>query len=332
MAQSVKKRALVIRYGGIGDTIIYTPVLKKLKEDGYHVTVEVKEIGAKILKHNPYVDKVILHTKQLRTDDEFGLHWAEISKGFDKVINLSSSIEADLVFAPWQADAKLPAEERREKCNVNFYDHTMKVAGYPDSKGELGKMYFSAYEKQRARDYMHKHRKKFVVLWGLTGSGLYKVWPYTEYVALAFLRAHPDAIIITTGEPAAMLLEWDHPQTINTCGNWEFRRTAALIPYTDLIIGPDTGLMHAASGSAVDKILLLTGNTIENISKYWRNTVNIEPNRSQAPCHPCHLLHYSMGTCTLDEKFKSPICMTKLSPETVLREMESKYKVWKGRR
>jgi len=53
------KKALVIRYGGIGDAIIATPVLRALKEEGYHVTFNTSDNGVEIAKHNPNVDKIL---------------------------------------------------------------------------------------------------------------------------------------------------------------------------------------------------------------------------------------------------------------------------------
>lgn len=329
MARSVKK-ALVIRYGGIGDMIIVTPVLRRLAEEGYEIHVETKQAGFDVLRNNIYVSKLIKHDLDLKEDEEFTEHWDKIGKGYDKVLNLSGSIEGTLAISSYDPKSKtMTKEERHAQCNKNFYDHTMKVAGYPEAIGEVGELFFTAGERRWAQDQKGKHKGNFVVLWGLTGSSLHKAYPWAEYVAMRLLEEHEDMTIITVGEELAQLLEWEHPRAVKKAGVWTLRKSLAMAEWADLVVAPDTGLIHAAATTNTPMVLLLSGNTEENVSKHWKNCKAVH---GDAPCYPCHVLQYYMGTCELDKTTGTPSCMAKLKPEVVYGAIKDTYEEWKGRK
>lgn len=319
-----KKKLLIIRYAAYGDMLIVSPIIRLYHKKGYKVDVETKPSGKVILKHNPFVNKIILHKEEL-DEKELKKHYKKIGKGYDKVINLNGSIEGELVLVPWQKEYHLSQEERKELCDKNYYEETMRLAKLSFIPGLTGEIYLTPYEMEKARKSYSKYRKKFIVLWGLSGSSVHKAWPYTEHVAKAFLDAHEDVVIFTAGDIMCQLLEFDHPRVHKKSGNWGIRQSIAMASLSDLVIGTDTGFSHGAGIWRTPQILLLSAQSKENISKHFRNCQTLT---ADVPCYPCYKLHYGLETCELN-KNRLPVCMAELKPAKVLNVMEDIYQEWR---
>lgn len=320
------KTVCIVRYGAYGDIIMITPLLRALKEDRYHVTVNCSPQGEEILRHNPHVDKIIIHERNSvprETLDEF---WNEMAKGYDRFINLSESIEGSLLKIEGREDFNWSDSRRHAECNVNYYDRTLELGGYGHIKGKNGELYLSKFEEKLARDYRKKHKKKFLIQWALSGSSYHKAYPFTENVARAFLATHPDAMIMTTGDSLCEMLEWSHPQTKCYSGKWNVRKTASISKYADLVIGTETGQIHAAACFGTPTIVLMSHSTEENLSKYWKDSISVG---ADVLCRPCHKLHYRRETCPTVESIKAAVCMARLKPIDVLEAMGKIYNKWK---
>jgi ADP-heptose:LPS heptosyltransferase len=132
--------------------------------------------------------------------------------------------------------------------------------------------------------------------------------------------------MVTVGDDLCRLLEFDeHPRVTRRSGEFGIRKSMVLTKYADLVIGPESSVINAASCFDTPKILLLSHASVENLSKYWKNTTNIFAN---VPCYPCHKLHYTLD-CPLVEQIKAPVCMGKLPPERLLEAVERVYGEWK---
>ncbi|MHC4616404.1 MAG: glycosyltransferase family 9 protein [Planctomycetota bacterium] len=321
-----QSKALVIRYGALGDMLIASPVIRLLADKGYKVDVETKKAGRTILKNNPYVNKIILHKEELN-GDELEAHWKKVSKGYDKVINLTESIENNLVLAPWSDAYGLTQVERRAQCDKNYYEHTLKLAGFKKQYGLTGEVYLTHYEREAARKVRRRYRKRFLIVWGMSGSSQHKAWPYAEHAMRAFVDAYEDVAVVTVGDFLSKLIEVDHPRIVSKSGVWTIRNSIALSQMADLVVGMDTGFSHGAGIWQTPQILLLSAQTEENISKHWRNCTTLTA--EGVDCYPCFKLHYELSTCELDKELNLPKCMVELRPAKVLNAMEDVYQAWR---
>ena len=145
------KTACVVRLGAIGDHIIITPVLRLLKEQGYHVTMNTTENGKTILKYNPYIDEFLMHDSSMPADETITKHWDELAKNYDRFINFSESIEGTLSKVPGEPGFDLGMADRRKECDKNFYDHTLEWAGM-EERGLNGELHFSQLEEKLCKD------------------------------------------------------------------------------------------------------------------------------------------------------------------------------------
>jgi ADP-heptose:LPS heptosyltransferase len=323
-------RACIARLGAIGDMVQTTPIYKLYKEKGYHVTAYVKPgNGAEVIKHNPYVDEVRLHDESMDTQEAFDFVDTELGKEYDVYVNLTGVVENNLLSAWYDPVSKWSKAKRHKKCNHNYIDAMLERAELPD-RGLNGQLFFTEREERWAKKFIKKHAHgKFFILWSLSGSSQHKSWMWTEDAARAFLESNKDVVICTVGDDLCKLLEWEHPRTLEKSGELTIRQSMVLTKYANLVIGTETGILNAASCFNTPKIIMLSHSTEENLTKYWKECVTILPKDTK--CYPCHKLHHSLSTCTLDEGGTGwPLCTIKVRPAEVLNAMEDVYIEWKG--
>jgi ADP-heptose:LPS heptosyltransferase len=333
-----QKRACIARYGALGDAIVMTPLIQQLAEDGYEVTINISPYCAPVFENNPYVSNVITQEKDLIPNVELGKYWNMWEQEYDKYINLSESIEGDLLQIEGRAKYFTTKAWRHEVGNKNYYDNTLARGGYPHVTGKNGTLYFTAAEERRAAKVFDAFPGKFVVLWALNGSSHHKVYPMMEPTLLEWFARHPDSRVITAGDYTAKLLEFPHPQLVPRAGQWSVRESLIACEHAQLVIGPETMLTNGAGCFDTPKIVLLSHSTKENLTKYFVNDYSLEP--TEAPCWPCHQLHYSKESCPIGQMKDSdtgevlgqaPICALSIAPNTLLAQMEKVYQQWKAK-
>lgn len=323
-------RICVCRLGAYGDTLITTPLIKYLRNQGHEIVYLTSESGMEILENNPNVDKLILHKRDSIPSNELVKYFKAIADAneCDKIIDLCESIEVNLALSPSQPQSKYPKYERMAICNKNYYEETMKIAerqivNAPNlnlmglEMANLNpEMFFTDKEEQFIMDdirtpYMGKKK----ILWGLSGSSRQKTWP-PEYM-LKVVKAFPDYIHITTGDEACRLLEWPFtfkevahkfPNVVPRSGKWTMRESILACKYVDLIIAPDTGLLHGSGCFDTPKIGLFTNTSIENVAKHFRNNYSLQA--ENVACSPCFNLIYKTDVqAQIAEDGMSTLCM-----------------------
>lgn len=321
------KEALVMRYGAIGDMVMITPVVRQLKKDGYHIVLNCSEYATQVLKENPYIDEFIVQQKDVIPNDMLDEYWAEISKGFDKVVNLTGTIEQDLLKVQGKEEFNWSHKKRKKECNKNYIDYTMQKAGY-DLKGESTELFFTEQEEQLAKIFLENHKGKFLIVWAMSGSAMHKAYPWSEYIAGTICQKYgDDTLIVTVGDDIARMLEWNLPNTLPRCGIFTIRQSMILTKYANLVIGPETGILNAAGCYNTPKIIFLSHSSEENLTKYWKNVTPLHPENCR--CHPCHKLIY-VDTCPKGKMTDRPRCAENIKPETVFKAIEHYFKDWKN--
>jgi len=321
-----KKECLVIRYGAIGDAIWATPILRQLKKEGYYVVYNCTPYSAQVLRNNPNIDEFLIQEKEAIPNADLGPYWKTISKGFDRVINLSQSVERSLLKAEGTEEYKWTLAKRRKECNVNYQDRTMECAGYPNLKGQRGELYFTDTEESLAKVLRATVKDRFLVLWALSGSSFHKIYPWATYVCGEMNKNFNDICVITVGDYLCKIIEWQMTNTVNRSGVWTIRQSMAIAKYADLVIGPETGVLNAASCYDVPKIVFLSHSSEENLTKYWTNCTSLFS--KECRCYPCHRLMYT-NCCPQGPKKVAAKCSETIDPQTVYDAIMKYYKPWK---
>ena len=322
------KEACVLRWGAIGDCLAATILFKPLKKDGYRITFHTNHKGVAVTQNNPYVDAYEIHEDRKIPSDVLTRMWADIGERFDKFVNLSGSVEVNLLPTAKDVNYYLPREQRHELCNRNYFDETLKWAGY-DITGRNPEVYVSESEEKICNSFIRKHFEKdtFVVLWALSGSSLHKAYPWAAHVAKKLEELFPKIRFITVGDASSYYQEWEDKKTVNMSGKWPIRRSVIMPKFVDLVIGPETGVLSAAAAFDTPKIVLLSHSSPDNLTKYWKNCVALGPLPGVVPCWPCHKLTYIKEECEYTSEFsKTAACIANIRPIDVIRAVEMFYR------
>jgi|TARA_X000001388_G_C2234295_1_gene124598 ADP-heptose:LPS heptosyltransferase len=328
------KTVCIVRYGAFGDIIQTSSLFPVFKKEGYKVCVNVSEVGAKLLKANPYIDELIIQKTNQICNTELGDYWEKMSPCFDKFVQLSESIEGNLLLSPERIveskgqKYKIPASEGyyesqesiHKKCDVNYLEHTHKIAGVPFSHRPF--YYPSDEEKEWAKKQRKKIKSKHVILVSLSGSSVHKVWPWNDAMIASILKDRKDVSIVTVGDEMCQILEvgWEkEPRVITKSGVWTIGKTMAFLDHCSVVVGPETGLLNAASMKSMRKVVFLSHSSEENLTKHWTNTASLIP--KDCPCYPCHKMHFGFNTCNRDETTGGALCAANIDPRVVVSEI-----------
>jgi len=305
-------KLLIHRSGAFGDCLIITPILRYLHNKGHEIVLRCNERGAQIFKNNPHIKTLIEEPTDSVKVDILGDHLEWLRKKYkcEKLIDFSESIEVALSQHPRSPNYKLPKNERFKLFNRNFYEFTFEWAKEDwqgrDLKPEL---FLEESEIEEARKYLKK--EAFNILIGMSGSGTNKTWPHTEELCARILDQIPNAHIITVGDARAQMIEPQMERITNLSGKTPMRISMALTGVVNLVISPDTGLLHASGCYPTPKIGILGHNTIECITKHFENDYSVESDPSLAECSPCFFLVYNKGLqCPLNDDYGgASLCM-----------------------
>ena len=322
-------KILLWRTAAFGDTLITTPLIRHLHNQGHQVFYVASERGEEVLKNNPHVFKMLKNDETVK-NELLGEHmqWLMRKNHCERLIDLNESIECAISVHPRSPDYNLPKKERLAKYNRNFYEYTFEHAKEPWDGVDLNpELHFTPSELSLARE--HIKPMSYNVLVGLSGSGNNKVYPWMMDLCNLIQEKHPEVHLITVGDIKCQILEdsIDDKNITKLSGNIPMRQSMALTGLVDLVISPDTGLLHASGCYDTPKIGLLGHTTKEHITKHFMSDYSIEADEKLAPCSPCTRMIYSMSSqCPLNPETRSSICLADGIPmERVYRRFKEVY-------
>ena len=324
------KSACVVRYGGFGDMIQTALILPRLKEQGYHVTVMTTPKGQDILQHDPHIDAwYIVDTDQV-PNHELHDFWNVQALRFDKFIQLSESIEGQLLALPGRPNHTWPYQIRKKRMNTNYHEWTAELAEVSFRACKL--FYASMEERAGALARIAEHGSGcFNVMWALSGSSQHKFTPHMDAVIARMLLDMPEARIFLVGDMACKILEqgWEEEnRVISLSDQMTIRETLALAELSNLVIGPETGVLNAVGFSETpSKVLLLSHSSANNLSKHWRNVQALVPDN--CACYPCHRLHYNTDYCSIVEDTGAALCAQNIGAEVIYAAVHKVYQKWR---
>lgn len=322
-----KKRAIVVRFGAIGDLLQSSSILPGLKAQGYYITWMGHANTMPVIMNNPHVDEWILQDQDQVPNQQLGPYWRSIEERYDRMINLCESIEGALLQMPGRLQHVYSPEARRRVFGtVNYLDRTHDIAAVPIAPAP--KFYPTDLEKSWAI----KERAKTpgpVIIWCLTGTSHHKTYPFCDTILKWIIEQTPatvylygDKFVAKALEDAIMIClkrnEVDCTRIIPICGKWSIRESLSFAQQADIVIGPETGVMNGVSHEEeVHKIIYLSHSSHTNLTRDWPNTTVLQPDVKDVPCYPCHRLHYDWSTCNKVEETGAALCATHIKPETI---------------
>lgn len=322
------KTALVVRFGAYGDLMQASSVIKGLKDEGFHVTLHTAAPGCVVMGNDPNIDKMIVFDKDQVPNGDLGNFWEWQKKKYDRFVNLSESVEGSLLAMPGRTIHLWNPVARHRVMNFNYLEQQHAIAGVPH-KPQV-KFYPTLEEKNWAKVVRDRMAPGPVVMYSLSGSSVHKTWAGMDNVIAGIMLHSDETTVVLVGGPEGVILEqgWDKEKRVaKTSGKWSIRQTLAFLDQTDIVIGPETGVLNAASCMPMPKIVFLSHSTHENLTRDWVNTTPIFAKDSKCPqragVDACHQMQFGWKHCTKDVDTGTALCQVEIDPQDVYSAMEA---------
>lgn len=331
------KSCMIIRYGAFGDMLQMLSLVEPLRKEGYTISLNTGKRGYPLVQADTRFAEIFLSDVEGPITIGFlEPFWKEFEKRYDRVINLTSSVE-DLLIPSHMMPIlhRLPYDMRQKMCNHNYRDAMHSIAGIP--KGDPPRLTLSNEDIADAIEEMAQHvdekskKKPTVVLYVVRGSAHHKQYKYAAPMLSGLLKegwiiyciADPEAKDFTSRMIEAICMYGHDKNKIrNACG-WGIGKTIAFAKLCDIVIGPETGVLNAVAYDNIMKVLMLSHSSVENLCKDWVNTCAIAPDPKEVPCYPCHRMHYDTSHCNIDTD-GAAIC-TKSNPVQLAATVVAEY-------
>ena len=292
----------VVRYGAWGDSLQASSVFPGLKKQGYHMTLYATPRSFEVLEHDPNIDAVILQDPDQVPNVALGSFWQSEQKKYDKWVNLSESVEGTWLALADRMNSKWPQSVKDKYLNANYLQFQHELAEIPYNKPAI-KFFPTQEEKNWALEQRIEMKAGPLILWALNGSSVHKVWPHIDQIFARMMIAYPECKIVTVGDEKSRMLDepWkNEPRILRKAGEWTIRQTLAFALVSDLIVGPETGVLSGMAMEPMPKIVFLSHSSHENLTRDWANTFALFSTKTK--CYPCHRMHYTWEHCMRNEE------------------------------
>lgn len=334
-------KILVFKIGAIGDVLLTTPAIKKIKENfpdsEIHYFVGAK--AAPILQNNPFIDKIIIFEEKYPKLSKFFKilamrKWFREKFSFityDWFLDFESSYYSAYISHYIKAKQKIGfkiKDARRYLLNylynnrLNYKEKNLYVANkYIYLSSFLGFTYIATDEKPILRltpqeieigknfyekNNIKKNDKK--ILLSISGTWKTKRWPFNNWKELINLinkKIDNVKIIIIWGPGDESVINDFKDMPVFIIPPVNLRELSSIVYSGDILISNDSGVRHIANALNI-KTIGLFGPTNE---KGW--AYEDEKNKiltADVKCRPCD-----------KTRCNDIICMAEIKPEKVLK-------------
>lgn len=232
------------RLGGIGDVLMTTPLLRALKKLIPHCKLiyatDLKySEGAlgDIILHNPYVDELI-PLNQIK-ESEYDYSVDITSTGLSKERSMHTPPNRIDMFA--------------EAAGLSVDDDPVPIYEVTEGERELAKEYISELLGGRDRELLK------VIAIQARSNDVRRTWPAKSVQELANLLAEREDTIVLLCDWGSSVPTWSSSkENLILFNDKTFVETAAIIEQVDLVICPDSSMLHLA-GALNKKIVTIFG-------------------------------------------------------------------------
>ncbi|CAB4176387.1 RfaF ADP-heptose,LPS heptosyltransferase [uncultured Caudovirales phage] len=324
-----EKHCLIVRPGAIGDALMATTIFDGLKAEGYAIDFYCHLNAVDAVANDPRLERIISTKPEHTPDNELPIFWAAWGERYDRVINLTNSVEGALLAQHWRSEFYWPDDQRQRIFTGSYLQSTHDIAGVA---GPLKVSFYPTPEETAWAEQKAKEIGPFI-LWCLRGSAVHKWYPWAPQAICQILSKNKDVKIILSADDGAKPLEsaiLDAAKEYlgdeylfrfkSLVGTGSIRKPMTLAKYAQVVVGPETGVMNAVSFDPVKKVCLLSHSAKSNLTDDWVNVTPIVPN---VPCYPCHRLHHSHDYCPQDQMTSAAICATSIAPQRLVQAVLS---------
>lgn len=327
-------RILIIHTAFIGDIVLSTPLIKKIK-DTYpdsDITYVTTPSGEAILKNNPHLNNIIVYDKRGEHKGISGV-W-QLGKrlryeNFNMVITphryLRSSILSWLSRSPIRKGYDIASGSClfTEKIKYDRTKHEVeKLLSFVDPENKKRyeiELYPGEKEKMKGDNLWKENLledKKVIVL--APGSKWFtKQWPVEYFNKLAkSLKKISNVRLIVVGGKDEINLPIEKENIIDMRGKTSLLELADILSRADVVVTNDSSPIHIASAFKKPRIFALFGPTIEKFGFFPWSLNSKVFQVDGLKCRPCGI---HGGKSCPEKHFK---CMRDILPEEVFKEIK----------
>jgi ADP-heptose:LPS heptosyltransferase len=304
---SIDMKVLIVRFSSIGDIVLTTPVIRILKsrpETLVHYVVFRK--FSQVLKHNPYIDKVITVDRSIR----------EVipelrSYDYDLIIDLHRNIRTLSLklrlLKPFVTFRKLNLRKLLLVVfRLNYMPEVHVVDRYLKTLDKLmltndflGLDYHIADADFHALDQLPPWCNEGYYAIVVGGRYPTKIFPPAK-VREVVMQLNKPVVLVggqeDFGRGAEICEEIPAEKAFNACGRFSLNESAAIIAKASVVLTNDTGLMHIAAAFK-KKIVSVWGNTVPALGMTPYLPLHLQHRsviiqRDDVKCRPCSKLGY----------------------------------------
>ena len=327
-------RILIIHIAFIGDIVLSTPLIKKIK-DTYpdsDITYVTTPSGEAILKNNPHLNNIIVYDKRGEHKGISGV-WLLGKRlryeNFNMVITphryLRSSILSWLSRSPIRKGYDIASGSClfTEKIKYDRTKHEIeKLLSFvaPENKKRYEIELYPGEKEKMKGDNLWKENlledKKVVVL--APGSKWFtKQWPVEYFNKLAeSLKKLSNVRLIVVGGKDEINLPIEKENIIDMRGKTSLLELADILSRADVVVTNDSSPIHIASAFKKPRIFALFGPTIEKFGFFPWSLNSKVFQVDGLKCRPCGI---HGGKSCPEKHFK---CMRDILPEEVFNEIK----------
>ena len=292
------KKILVLKYDRIGDMIVATPIFRELKKKYPDISISVlaSKGNRDVLKYNPYIDNIYTNYKNSLLGDFSSLLNLRKER-FDVCIELEHSVIPHAILRLRIINPKKVISIHKDGrygvkgSELQLYDFYTKK----DKKGHFGKIwldtlnffkvkpvsnkydiFLSNEERNKAKEFVSNIGSKIKIGINLEGSFKEKQIQPEELkqICKGIYDNYSDIkiVILTTpnklGKTNKIISKMGFNFVIQSYATDTILDVAALIEQLDLIITPDTSIVHVAS--AFDKPIVSIHENNKDSYRLWK--------------------------------------------------------------
>jgi len=324
--EHILHKTLIIRFSSVGDVVLSSLLVRTLRRrfPDSQIDFLVKAEYAELVRHSPYVSRVIEFPRGGTLRDLLHLRRTLHAVGYDLIVDIHDSLRSRLICFGGGTHVRIRKRKIARSILVAFkrdvyrffggapsvahrYLETVLVYGVVDDGKGLD--VFLPVGASTKTDVLFRNagitRRKLVI--GLCPSARHatKIWPAERYADLAInlVRQRRAAILLLGAredlERCAQIEEGirsalPESQVLNLAGVLTLSETAAGMDRCSLVISNDSGLMHLAVARK-RKVLAIFGSTVKQFGFFPFGTLSEVAEHPGLPCRPCS--HIGLPEC-----------------------------------
>jgi heptosyltransferase-2 len=321
MIQNQSQKIAVIRLSSLGDVLLTTPVIRRLKQKYPNSEIDfvVKKQYADVLKFNPNISNIIVYDpgNVNSIKDEIK------NNGYDLIIDLQNNFRSRALIKNINTEIRRfhkPSIKKfllvRFKINLLRELKTIPQMYAEAANVQLDEIGLDLFIPDNITPQIEKE-KNFIGI--CPGSKHFtKCWPKEYFIDLGnSLMSKGLNVAVIGGKDDQIVCEHVTEQikgSINLCNENDLFQTVANIKQCKAVVCNDSGLMHVTSATGTFLVAIF-GSTVKEFGFVPYHVPNLLLENKSLSCRPCS--HIGLSECPR-KHFK---CMKEISPNSVLENL-----------